>query len=199
LPQCHTRFDSVDRIRNKVARWSGIPFGLPGVQGIQTRLMHKHLKALGLLVAPRVHAAVFKTLWNGWSTETRFQRKHSQSNRCRFKCSSEAGDSIEHYCRCPVVRQVSYKHLHLQYNLCDALNVWCLNTSLLDKPHILTCVAILIYGAFNAYNSIRHNTISSSSQAYNCIVQHCLQGVSGHGASAKVLGSCGRSPLLALC
>jgi hypothetical protein len=112
-------------------------------------------------------------------------------------CSGSAEDSIEHYCRCPVVSRVAHSFLHMQYPAEEALNVWTLNTKWVDTPEVITCVALLEYGVFNALNSIKHHGISSESQAYNCIVQHCKQGVMGHVASSKVLGNCWRRPLRA--
>ena len=37
-----------------------------------------------------------------------------------------------------------------------------------------------MYGAFNAFNSIRYNGISCEEQAYQAIVQHVKQGTNGH-------------------
>ena len=194
-----TSCDPVNRIRDKTTRWWGIPFGLTGVPGIQARIIHRHLHELSDLVAPRVQAAVFKTLWYGWTTERRFQRRRGKNNLCKFMCNDTAEDSIEHYCRCPIVMKVAQSYLHVHYPPEEALNVWALNNYWIDRPEILTCIALLIYGVFNAYNSISHHGISCSAQAYNCITQHCKQGVLAHPASARILAFCWQRPLDALC
>lgn len=191
--------DPVERIRHKTSRWRDKPYGLTGLPGIQVPIIHRHIRELAKLVAPRVHAATFKTLWNGWTTERRFQRRWGASNICRFMCSDTAEDSIEHYCRCPIVLRVAHSILHIHYPNEQALNVWMLNNHWIDNPEVMTCVAILIYGTFNAFNSIQHNGISCSQQAYVCIVQHCRQGVMSHPASTRVLENCWQRRLLALC
>ena len=48
-------------------------------------------------------------------THRRFQLRGWSTNKCLFKCSSTAEDSVEHYCRCPVVRRVSEKLFHISY------------------------------------------------------------------------------------
>ena len=68
---------------------------LPGhrvqrVLGIMARLSN--------LVAPRVQAAYWRTVCNGWCTSRRF----GGLDTCRFGCA-ELADDITHYARCPVV------------------------------------------------------------------------------------------------
>ena len=183
----------------KTARWWGKPFGLSGAPGTNTRIIHRHLGELSKLVAPRVQAAVFKTLWNGWTSERGFQRRGSKNNVCKFRCSDTAEDSIEHYCRCPIVMKVAQSYLHIQYPPEEALNVWTMNTYWADNPEVMTCIGLLVYGVFNAFNSISHHGISNSNQAYNCIVQHCKQGVLAHQASTRVLATCWQRPIRGLC
>jgi len=83
----------VERIRNKVERWRGIHYGLSGLPGKYSPMIAKRITRLAKLVTPRVHAAVFKTLWNGWCTHRRFQRRHLDTNACFFQCGGEAEDS----------------------------------------------------------------------------------------------------------
>ena len=189
----------VERIRNKTRRWWGKPYCLSGLPGVQTPRIHRRIKLLASGVAPRVQAAVFKTLWNGWVTERRFQRRDGQQNHCKFKCNRHAEDSIEHYCRCPVVMEVLQKMLHLHYPKEEALNVWLLNTAWVENHSVGACVALLVYGTYSAYNSIRHKGISNTAQARDCIQQHIKQGVLGHHASTKVLNNCWNRPLCSLC
>ena len=61
--------DAIGRVRHKLARWN--LSGLPRVTAMRTTRM---LKNLGRLVPPRVSAAVWKSMWNGWTTHRRFGR-----------------------------------------------------------------------------------------------------------------------------
>lgn len=181
--------NAIERIRSRTARWRGIPFGLSGLPGIICRRMHKRLHLLGTLVPPRVQAAVFTTLWNGWCTHRRFQRRGWPTNKCLFKCSVAAEDSIEHYCRCPVVLRVSEKLLHISYPPELGLDIWALSSGCFHDIDKLRTIALLIYGAFNAFNSIRYKGISCEEQAYQAIVQHIKQGTSGHAECTRHLDS----------
>ena len=142
-------------------------------------MIHRHLHELAPQVTPRFQAAVFRTLWNAWTTERRFQRRQSDTNVCVFNCSSTAEDSIEHYCRCPIVRRVGYRHLKIEYPPEEGLNIWTLNSRWVECRDIMCRVAILVYGTYRAFNSIKHKGISDSQQAQECIVQSCRPGVAG--------------------
>eukprot|EP00959_Pyramimonas_sp_CCMP1952_P054540 1140117-Pyramimonas_sp.AAC.1 len=56
---------------------------------------------------PCVRAALLRTWFNGWCTGRRFQ----QQRACIFGCALD--DSIEHYARCPVVRDFARRRLAL--------------------------------------------------------------------------------------
>ena len=90
----------VDRVRHKLERWRGIQYGLSGSPGRYSPQIVRRIQQLSKLVTPRVHAATFTTLWNGWCTHRRFQLRHLPTNVCMFKCGGAAEDSLEHYCRC---------------------------------------------------------------------------------------------------
>ena len=68
------------------------------------------LHRLPKLVAPRVSAAVLRTLWSGWCTARRFGRRAP----CLF-CKTEDGDSIEHVSLCPTLAQFGHADLRLPY------------------------------------------------------------------------------------
>ena len=183
-----------ERIRHNLCRWHDKPFGVSGVPGKCSRSISRRLQKLSELVTPRVHAAVFKTMWNGWNTHRRWQRRHWTTNICMFKCCSTAEDSIEHYCRCPVVLRVASRVLRFEYPLEFALNMWVLNSSWLDDPTHLISISLLIYGAYMGFNSISHGRINGPEEAYDLIVQHCKQGTFGHPPTMKHLdGSWARS------
>ena len=80
-----------ERLRHKVKRWRvHIPLGL------LCRRLLRRLLSLQRLISPRAQSAVFKTLWNGWTTAARFQ----EVKPCVLGCSPSAEDRIEHYACC---------------------------------------------------------------------------------------------------
>ena len=85
------------RFRKKLLRWQ-----LPAPLGIIARRAPRRFKHLSSLVAPRVLAAVFRAVWNGWCTARRFQKDAP----CCLCCSASAMDSIEHYAQCPVTNRL---------------------------------------------------------------------------------------------
>jgi len=116
--------DTCERIRNKLERWRGVPHGLSGVPGHCARAIHKRLHLLAGLATPRIRAAVFRSLWNGWTTHRSFQKRKVSSNRCVFLCGGAAEDSIEHYCRCPVVLKVAFQIFKIHLQAEGALDAW---------------------------------------------------------------------------
>jgi len=189
----------VETIRNKLERWSGKYYGLSGVPGHYSPRIARRIVHLAKLVTPRVHAAAFTTLWNGWCTHRRFQNRHLVTNVCLFKCGVGAEDSLEQYCRCPVVLRVARHLLHFSYHERMALDLWALNSSWLDVPGNLMGLALLVYGTYMAFNSIRHQGILDGQQAFHCIVQHCKQGAMGHAASMKHIDACWHVPISHIC
>ena len=92
-----------------------------------------NLHLLGGLVAPRVVAACFSTLWNRWVTARRFQNGEHKDNCCQLGCGGGAEDSIEHYARCAQIRQVGVRYLRLR-----APEQLSLHTFVLCNPYITT-------------------------------------------------------------
>ncbi len=80
---------------NKMGRWQ-----LPLPSGTLVRRCLFVCKLLGAEAPPRIGAQYWRMVHNGWCTGRRFQ---DSSAKCVFGCDSE--DSIEHYCRCKVVRE----------------------------------------------------------------------------------------------
>ena len=95
---------SIDRVRGKVERWN-LP---PNRRTAAERVLRRQIARKGK-VAPRVEAAVFSTIWNRWCTARRHQNRAECHNRCLLGCGGYAEDSIEHYCRCQVVKQFHAK------------------------------------------------------------------------------------------
>ena len=152
-----------------------------------------------LLVTPRVQSAVFHTVWNGWTTERRLQRRRGPKNVCLLGCSSSAKDSVKHYCRCPIVLKAANYVFRISYPPELALDVWTLNTSWVDDEKHLACVGILIYGTYCACNQIRHQGISGAEQAYDCVVQDCKRATAGHTPTMKLLDSAWVRPVSHMC
>ena len=144
---------------------------------------------LAKIVPPRVHSAVLHTLFNGWVTHRRLQRRRWATNKCVFHCCDGAEDSLEHYCRCEVVQKVARHTFHMNYPSDQALNLWSLRSDYVDKEHNMLSVGLLVYGVYNAFNTLRHNPVGDDRQAFHCIVQHCRQGAFGHQRCMEHLDS----------
>ena len=187
------------RIRAKVERWRDMEWGITGHPGVYSRQIARRLGMLSGLVTPRVQAAVFVTLWNGWCTHRRFQRRLLPSNRCVLGCIGGAEDAIEHYCRCPTILRVARHTLKFSYAVQGALDLWALNNSWLDDKDNLRAFALLVYGSFMTFNSCRYAKLSDSNQVFECIVQHCKQGAMGHATCMTFLDRRWQSPVSHMC
>lgn len=172
--------DAAQRIRGKLARWHNIPFGIQGQPGSYCPMIHRRLLHLSSLVPPRIHAAVLHTIFNGWTTHRRFQKRRSPFNKCVFQCNQNAEDSLEHYCRCDVVLKVARNSFRITYPAEQALSLWALASPYVDIQDNLISVAVLQYGVYNAFNTLKHAPVKDRQQAFYCILQHCRQGVFGH-------------------
>ena len=107
-----------------------------------------------------------------------------------FPLHGRGGRFLQHYCRCPVVLRVASHFLHISYPSKMALDLWALNSNLLDIPRYIRSISLLIYGTYMAFNTLRYNKITDTQQAAHCIVQHCTQEAFGHGECMKHLDSC---------
>ena len=79
------------------------------------------------------------------------------------------GDSLEHYCKCPVTRQVCLRRLRLT----PCVYV-CAHGFLLAHPGIttleyLTMLGLLHYGNYSITNYRRHNGADSNPDAFEAI------------------------------
>ena len=85
---------------------------------------------------------------------------------CLLQCSITAEDSIEHYCRCPVVKQAMTKVLRL-----DPYYYANIHTLMLVNTHVntiedLTTIALLTYGIYTTTNTLRKQTRAQQSPAH---------------------------------
>ena len=73
---------------------------------------------------------------------------------CVFGCSCSASDSLEHYCRCPVVLQVLHRKLRVKVTPRAALRLFMLDIPRSDD-NLLKCSALINYVVYNTFNAFR--------------------------------------------
>ena len=153
---------------------------------VASRVQNK-LQRLTVLVAPRVAAACFSTLWNRWTTARRFQKRHRLGNHCVLGCEGGAEDSIEHYSCCQSVRCVGIKSLRLwpDSDRCTFM----LTDPRIDDEETLTCVAVLVCATYMATNCFRQCGGTDAVTAKEALEQYCRQAVRGHLRSQRVTDS----------
>ena len=89
------------RIRRKIRRWRFAD----APAHVTNRIVIK-FEAMRTAVSPAVCASFMRALWNGVPTSRRMaSMKNFTQTNCVLNCSKTAADSIEHYCRCPVLRK----------------------------------------------------------------------------------------------
>ena len=175
------------RLRLKLERWK-----IPGLPGRTARRILRSLQALNRVVAPRVHVAVFRTIFNGWVTERRFQRAYE--GLCRFQCGGD--DSIEHYMRCRVLHDFARRRLRLNLDAGLRWPIMMLAEIPGGTPDLLTQVALFQYVAARACNHLRHAHVPPAERLTR-LQQRLAEGVCGHPASMPVHGRLWRKSELA--
>ena len=175
--------DDIGRIRAKLKRWN-----LSGLECTTSIRCARLLKDLKRLVPPRVVAAVWKTMWNGWTTGRRFQEVGHQ---CKLCCNTEFGcDSIEHYARCPVVRNLCHCFIGLPES---HYSTWLGNFVVLGVNHgsvsdvVLVKRAIAVYATYRTTNSLRRSVSADGNVIQDMMYQHAREAVRGHGPATKFL------------
>jgi len=187
--------NGIYRIRHKLSRWfdkdrnrrdsTSIGFKLAGTpQHIATRCF-RNLQMLPSLVPPRICAAVLRTIFNGWCTARRFQKRRTTLNRCLLGCGADAEDSIEHYCCCPAVQDTLWCKLRLRFHGGRALSYWMMNEESDVHHDHLRGVAIIVYAAYMATNTYRKRGRASYQTARDAVGQFIIQGVSGHAGASE--------------
>ena len=161
-----------ERIRYKLQRWR-----LPGIPRLVACRVLRRLRALARLVPPRVHVAVFGTIWNRWCTARRFQIVSQARHSCLLGCAS-GEDSIEHYLRCPLVLEVARCRLNLH---CSGSESWllCLLASedlAIQRDSVLARIALLVYAAYRTTNAVRHCGTLSREEAKRAMYQAIYEG-----------------------
>ena len=188
--------DPQNRLRNKLARWyknknyhpSAVPYhDLVGPPAHVAARVHKHLLRLPHIVAPRVAAAVFKCVFNGWCTKARFQQRYSNSSVCLLGCGGQALDAIEHYCCCPQVHEVLWKKLRATMPIKHCLNIWLLNDPRQDLDEYLMCSSLITYVTYMAFNLFRHTGVPSQEIAKQAMGQFLHTAVAGHARTSAFI------------
>ena len=175
----------VYRVREKIDRWN-----LEGVEAAVAATVHGNLNRLRPLVAPRVQSACLSTIWNRWTTPRRFQNRASPRNICLLGCGGQAEDSIEHYSRCRVVREVADCFLRLGRDITVDLEHFVLAPNdFRGSDDLLSCVAVLIYATYNLTNLLRAKDEGPVSKqvAHKLLKQGCRNAVMGHSDSTTLL------------
>ena len=111
-------------------------------------------------------------------------------NVCLLGCGGLAEDSIEHYCRCKAVRAVADGYLRLARDFTLDIEHFVLASKALQKcDEVLSCVAVLVYAAYNATNLLRAKGKGPVSRtiAHELLKQSCRNAVMGHSGSTKVI------------
>jgi hypothetical protein len=195
----HNEPDPEFRMRHKLERWKltdpcrhvcmrlqDLSARIRTPSWMSRKALH-NLHLLGGLVAPRVVAACFSTLWNRWVTARRFQKRAHSDNYCQLGCGGEAEDAIEHYARCRLIREMGVRFLRLH-----APEQISMHTFMLCNPHIrtredLTCSAVLVYASYRATNHYRHVDTPPATTAYDALAQFAREGLRNHRASMTVI------------
>ena len=178
--------DKVERIRENITRWSeGHPkcnvargWGIATPLGRAAPRCLRQLEQLKEFLPPRVCAAIFRTMFNGWCTKRRFQQRDSKDNKCVFGCNAKAEDSIEHYCRCPATTMVLEKQLAMHVPPCQGMSFWMMDQHMsIDK---VKCSALSCYAAYRAFNLYRTQGKATSMEvAVDAMKQFIIQ-AAGH-------------------
>ncbi|CAK0885512.1 unnamed protein product [Prorocentrum cordatum] len=93
------------RVRHKLERWAVDQYP-------RIRVSHgmRFLRILGKTAPPRIWAAPWRAMWNGWPTSRRTQGRSGLPG-CMFGCAESSQDSIEHYANCTTGHSVMARDL----------------------------------------------------------------------------------------
>ena len=168
-------------MRRKLQRW-----GLPGFPRRSAASAARLLVQLRGSVAPRVQVAVLRTIFNGWVTGRRFQRRYE--GLC---CFARGGDNmVEHYLRCRVVRDFAWRRLRLDLPP-DRCWPWLLLAATPDdihcSRHFTQRLAILHYVIYRVVHRMRHLEGPARDDHFGCLGQALVEAVLGHPSSTRLL------------
>ena len=145
------------------------------------------LRDLKILVPPRVSAAVLRTLFNGWTSDRRFQK----SSHCKLGCQGFTDeDSIEHYSVCPTIVQFARSFLNLGVRdytpgVGDFVTLG-LNRGTVEESK-LALKAILIYSVYRTSDLYRRKGATSQENATQALQQFAKDATRGHPKAQNAL------------
>ncbi|CAK0830171.1 unnamed protein product, partial [Prorocentrum cordatum] len=171
LPQV-TTLELEVRIRHKLSRWR-----VPELPRIRVSRCIEFLQALRGRAPPRVWAATWRTLWNGWATSRRTQGARGLAG-CMFRCSDEAPDSIEHYATCPRLHEVTGRRLGLPRVALPGARLSSflgLDFRANSDPARAVCVAVRATAAYRTHCQCRHGQVSRGPAAMEALDQSCRE------------------------
>ena len=131
----------------RLVRWRTLESCPPAAHIIRGRVTRTLQKVS--CMPPSTRWAVVRLWLNGWCTGRRFQKPAA----CTFCGKME--DSIEHFARCPVVREVGNLKLSLGLSSSDPLRFLLLDGA--EREATIWCRhAAYIHAVFSAHNACRH-------------------------------------------
>ena len=92
--RCAPEYFAEARLRMKLGRWN--------LQDLPGRLPRKVMRVFALLsswCSPRVQAAYFRSVFNGWVTDRRLNTLVQSNRGCCLQCGWE-DDALDHYATC---------------------------------------------------------------------------------------------------
>ena len=144
------------------------------------------LRLLGSRVPPRVWAAVWRTLWNGWATNRRMQGQGAV-RRCIYGCSAD--DSIEHYAFCPVIAATVGPELGLGRP--GTAPAALLDFLALEPPAtringaVLVKKAVRMAAAYRTHILVTHGAVRPGAAAREALFQSLREVVRGHAGASQ--------------
>ena len=133
----------------RLARWRALQTDPPWPRKIRQRFCEVLQTLESTPKATRW--AYFRTILNGWCTARRFQGRRM----CPFCRHGE--DSLEHFSRCPLVRDVGNKKLNLGLRAEDPLAFFLLSPNKVEKSQCIRHAAYL-HALYRLHNSLRTGT-----------------------------------------
>ena len=176
------KFNYEERVRHKLKVWK-----LPTPKGVLSRRFISRYCRLSQLVQPRVHAACWRSAFNGWCVDHRFRNLEGRSwtKQCIFKCTLSSEDRIEHYHQCPYVLRFARQYLNIAPASCNLTRFLLVDDSMTDTDLIVH--AILVYAVYRAQGSTRHKHALTEAQVFDMLEGFAKTAVHGHSKSAAAL------------
>ena len=130
---------------------------------------------------------MLRTLYNGWCTHRRFQKRHYYNNTCLLGCGGNSEDSIEHYCRCRVTTALYNRLLNVHVPNSQLLDFFMLHCSGSAKD--LMCSSLCVYGIYNTLCINMHIGIADNEVSYDRAKQCIIRAARGHTGVQQFLDS----------